>query len=425
MKNVLCFSFSLVMILLSYTSCSDTTKVEGIMDESTQPNLLPQDNIGIDLLKTFSEKVNKSKTKSFSFSDVQINKIENSSVSFKANQANQLTKATSIDSVTIPLITYTFEKDGNPGFAIVSPDEKVNKVLFYCENGRLADTSNFQEAAFLIRCIPNMIVNELNDYYMQPKTKTVIIDGVLMDEWNLPACIKTKWGYNTPYNNNYTAFNCSSSTSITTNGKYPASATAVAMAQCVANYPFPPEQLTKQYNVASFISKGKITANDKDAPKVAKLVKLFDTEFLHTKFACNRTQTLLANARVELSSLGFIEGQHFVYTSKENDIKTQMYLQFQCPTIYEASTKTNVNKTYTWIVDGMWFYLDSSMKKIQVNGYHCNWGIDGQYDSWYGSPFYPKYGPLEKPLFSPAYDVYPHFLHFRPVCDWCVLPPGF
>lgn len=375
-------------------------------------------DIAFEFVKDFSQKLNYKNTKSNEISNLEPKTWEKSTLIFSVNKDNEIIKTRSKtipNNTNIDIYTFTFMKNGKEGFAIVSPDERIHKVLAYVENGILADTSQFQNVSFMLKTIPNIVANNLNNYYMSNDIESKANDGYY--QVSLGSTIKTQWSYDTPYNNKYPTATCTT----VGNNKYPASATAVALAQAVVNYPaeYRPSTLTAKYNIKDIIATSKISTTNKNAAKVAELVRSFDQDEIITKFKCNRTITFLSDALGSLEALGFQKNNHYVYSSKEDVLQTLKCLSHQCVCIYAGYERYNANNYFVWLVDGFIGLSDLSYSKYKDGHYHCNFGMGGLYDSWFSSPVYPEWGPDKHPLFNPPFDMNMHFIHIRPYL------PGF
>lgn len=310
-------SYLIVCVLLILSGCSNNTdEIISTTQNETENKVEKDYQKALDLVKEFAEKVNRPKSKSFDFSAVEIKNVEKSSLPIKfTKEMPTVAKSKGIDmKESVDIYTFQFIKDGKEGFAIATDDPRHPTVLAYIEEGKLADTVENSAPAFVFRNIKNIVLSDINRYYgekLLPQAKTKVI----YQNWQFQPILTTKWTTNSPYNNNYHKPSGSSCTS-TENGKYPASYTAIALAQCIAAYPIDrvfqldlPTLLTNKYNVRAFASTPTITPTSSHASKVAQFVREFDSSQTtggFTTFQCGGfgTKTTLNWANIGLNNVG-------------------------------------------------------------------------------------------------------------------------
>ncbi len=433
-KNIIIFLG--IISLLAFYKCSN--EKENLIDSEKKAEV-PENVQGQDkalvLVKEFAEKINSS-SRAFDFSDLKIEKVEKSSVPVVFSDTVAGLARSSADDMkgSVDLYTFTFDKDGQKGFAISTDDPRCARVLAYVENGSLADTVNCPAVSLVLQRIQGVIALDLNRYYRDKENPELsrAVRADFFQSWQLLPNLKTKWHFQkAPYNNNYPyPSNGASKCKDTGNGKYPTSMMAISLAQCLASYSVDydlPTSLTNKYNVRAFGQTETIGEGSTHAAKVAELIRSFDDKAVsggHTTFTCSNfgPKTELRWAATGLADLG-LTNNYYLYTANKSInlmlLNTFRACRWDCPTIY-AGYNSNLSVYAVWILDGFIGDVNSNITKTENAMAHCCFNYGGSLDGWYAEPHAPKntYGQY---VLSGDYSYYMESLHFRAVCPWCVL----
>lgn len=390
------FKFYIVLFFFSCSNYNDR------IEETSQSN--NEGIIGYEkalaLVKDFATKINTPKSKAFRFSDLKIQKIEKESMPIKFANLQKLILTKSVDinlKESVDIYTFQFEKNGKQGFVMVTDDPRSSTVLAYVEEGSIADTVNSSAAAFVLNRVKDAIISDLNIYYSD-KLETKVPTKVIYNHWSLGPTLTTKWVCDAPYNNSYHYPNGTTCTS-TTNGKYPASYTAVALAQCIAGYPSDPIlkydlpiTLTNKYNVRAFASTQKITSSSPYATKVARFIREFDDIVPiggFSTFQCGGvgTKTELRHAHMGLNNVG-LTNDYFRYSGVNTPYKKLVEyfvkaLRLDCSSVV-AGYNSNLTKYSVWIIDGIAGLVAADYSDYSKDLFiHCNFMLGGNFDGWY------------------------------------------
>lgn len=357
----------------------------------------------------FAKKVSGEESRSvFDTKDLKVTNVEKEIINLDHTQETMLAKS---ESRSIETFRYTFEKDGEEGFAIATNDKRINRVLAFVEKGSIADTAIVPGMAYQVKRFKDVLAYDLDSYY----NKSTMANEP-MNEWTLPSFFKTSWHTKEPYNNNYEK--PSTPCDLTSNEKYQASSTAVCFAQCLVNYPSDydvPPVFSNKYNIAGLIEEPKIYEGDAMATEVASYVRQFDIDG-KTIYRCIGTSTDFDYEIPVLNNLGF-DSRYYYNLYKHDIIKTFNNLCWGCPTIYGgADIDFNVE---AWIVDGFWGLVNGDVTKIDLVSVHIVFAFGGTGNGWYANPSEPV-----SSTGTPAYDSGQYYhkfsFSFRPVCPWCV-----
>ncbi len=430
-----------IISLLVFCRCSNE-KEEIVYQEEENTDVVPENLQGqakaLLLVKEFAEKIHQSSRASsiFNFSDLEIEKVEKSSLPVKFSDKVSTLARSSVEDMKerVDLYTFTFKKDGNKGFAISTDDARCARVLAYVENGSLADTINCPGASVLLQNFSQVIALDLNRYYRDKEYPELsrAANSDFWQSWQLSPNLKTKWHFRkVPYNNNYPyPSNGASKCEDTDNGKYPTSMVAISLAQCLASYSVDydlPILLTSKYNVRVFGQTETISTSSTHAAKVAAFIRSFDdtsTSGGFTKFTCSNfgPKTELRQARIGLANLGLTD-QYYLYNANASInlmlLNTFRACRWDCPTIY-AGYNNNSSIYGAWIIDGFIGMVNSNITKTEDVMVHCCFNYGEQLIGWYANAHAPKnsYGQY---VLSGDYSYYMESLHFRAVCPWCVM----
>lgn len=183
------------VIVLSVTSCNNDKDYLSSEDLDQKDPFIEV----VDLVRNF-EKTSQTKSGNvYSDSeDIVIDNYEKSTYTLPLI-SNIQTKALNVDipdSASIDLYLVNFHKAGKAGFSIATADERIRRIYAYTEEGLISDTLDNPAMSYVIRCIPEIVVQDLQKYYNSLGTKAVTSTYV-----NIGPFLKTRWTQAAPYNN--------------------------------------------------------------------------------------------------------------------------------------------------------------------------------------------------------------------------------
>lgn len=320
----------------------------------------------IELVKEFSDKVNKSpyKTKSSSDSEIDITLEKYKTLKFNFPSTKGQNRTDSIN-----LYTFILEKNGNLGFAIASGDERIGNVYAYVENGSLSDTSYIRGMAYMISNIPYICQHDLYNYQNKP-TKS-FLDGFSGTIGRPNGLISTEWSQDPPYNWGTPSSTC-------TSGYYPAGCGVIAVAQIVAYY----KKCDKKFDFNALTENKTIkrTSSFYLTNEVSKFIAYIG-EKCKADYGCDETVTYMGSGCLTaLSSFGYTytSTHGSMYGNKNTYNKVRQCIE-NGNVIIAIGQDTGGAGGHFWIVDG----FIPSFTKSDANEIHCNWGWGGISNGWY------------------------------------------
>lgn len=277
-----------------------------------------------------------------------------------------LTRAVGGDSLCFEIQTVTFHTGQQQGYAIVSDDERLNRLYYFTADGQLTDTVSIPPLKELIDNVPLFAKKEIESEQQGVTTRAagdVFIDNI----------VRTKWSQAWPFNLYAKACNCSQCNDSIFKGHNPIGCTNVAVAQLIAHYGiFPGTYYGNQnINFASLPAKGPMY---EFYPEKVKVVAQFFHEIAlccETKFRCSGSAATPRAACNYLRDMGY----NCIYSSgplNQNQLKQDLQNNFPH---YIA------NAEHAWLITGM--KVENAVLTV-----YCNWGHGGASDGWsYTNPF--------------------------------------
>ncbi len=298
------FAFALFPI----TSCND----DALSNQSSNQNVKKGEEIELqktlNLIDKFANKVGANDNElrnSSSKEKLNVEKVEKKSFVFNVkNATSKLRSSNSGESEVLPelkyrtenvpeavdidLYTITFEKGGKEGFSIATSDDRVSRVYAYTENGSLSDTVFNLGLASMLYNIPDILEQDITNYYRGVKTITDYEKESEMNQLRasmplrFPASVqpvlKTEWHQGLPYN--------SACPIVCPLGeRAPAGCVAIAVAQIIVSK----EPLFSRLVTSSTLSAGT------EAEDAAKLI-YFIGKGCELSYNCGRTGGYLKNS---------------------------------------------------------------------------------------------------------------------------------
>lgn len=270
---------------------------------------------------------------------------------------------------SVNLYTFTLEKEGKTGFAIVSGDERVADVYVYVEEGSLSDTICIKGMANYIRKIPELCAYDL--HYCganEALTKCSPPDYYTNEGFSVRPLISTQWHQHEPYNWGTPGDVCD---------YYYAGCGVIAMAQIVAYY----QKCDRNFDFAALTKYTHIDVSSDSylTHEVSEFVKYVGS-LCNSEYSCSAspgTITYFPACMRAFTRLGYeyeYKGivDYIDYTKLDNCIsKGNVILAFGLDEVSRAG--------HFWVIDG---YVPL-LTKCDAAKIHCNWGWGGKSDGWY------------------------------------------
>jgi hypothetical protein len=355
-------------------------------ENEPQPQAEEQENRSpiIRLLEEFKESHSIPLTKTSSFLEFNIVNIETET--YTCDVADQLEDSPVLDALEsdetpdlfeVEIHTVEFENGGNKGFAIVSDDERINRVYAYTESGE------------------TVCEQDLLHFYNNEKAST---KGGFASRLLVQPITGLLWNKCAPYNQLVPA--CSGVGAIYA-GHAPAGCTPVAIAQAVA-YLCPPSlsssNINSLRNVGSYTDG---TTEEAWVNNMASWVRYIGT-CVGVNYGCSGSGAWISNITDEFNTWGI---NYSIGIDVNVNIQSMAYNLYKgYPHITTGFTK-NPREGHTWLWEGIDCYqteISSSTKKVTIVPntmvtVYCNWGWGRNSSSgWYAQANMEH--PSDKPL---------------------------
>lgn len=340
--------FILMTVPITLSSCdNDSVVLETNVDT---------DNRIINIIDDFRTSINMG---SRSSSDIQVLSVDTKYYKIESDTIIESAPTRSDDSI-FDINTVKIKVNESTGFAVLSTDERLNKIFYYTENGNLSDTTNIAPLKEYIDYIPFFAAEEI--------THPEVLDTRATDQDVLiNPIVPFKWGQSSPFNKLTPECDCSKCL-----GHMPIGCVTTASAQTLATI-----------GVFNSTYYGCKDIDFKNLPKYASQMTTDQqsqiSHFFHevalccqVKFQCGGSGSYVKSAYQYFKDLGF----DCTYT--EGSIDSQQLiseLQNGYPHMIGGS---NGDSGHMWIVDG----IKTSGTTIY---YSCNWGWNGYCDGWVDS----------------------------------------
>ncbi len=345
MKKIL-FLMSTVLFLL--TSCGNEDIPQGPMEEKIDPVFK--------MLKEYYSSINPEATRSEK--TFRIKTIDRRFYSVAGDSAIETPETRGNDSI-FDVTTVNLQFDKTEGYALLSSNEKINRVFYFTDNGCLSDTANIEPLKEYIEKVPCFASYELK----REKNETRASENDIV----LGPLVKTKWGQAEPFNRYTPVCNCN-----VCKGHNPIGCVATATAQFIRH----------SINFGgTFYGNRRVQELPATVYEMNENQKNLVAQFFHevalccqTKFECGGSHSQLKAAWQYLKDLGYYAD----YIEKGIDVeRLKKELTTGIPHLIGGRNKS---KGHVWLIDG-----------IRTSGdfydFHCNWGSVGQSDGWmYGNP---------------------------------------
>lgn len=358
-----------LMLSLCWMGCTreDDVAADVTLDDGSQAAL--------ELVNAFRQSVNQNDSRAAMPDDLEILGVDKQSISFKKVDASgaELSRTAAEPVKDVDMYTFTFLKGEKKGFAISVPDERVNQVLAYCENGSLADTAYIEGLAMVIRELPWVCARYLDEYENEPQSRATVTEFIT-DNF-----MKMEWDQDWPYNKYCPEKGCTDSR---LHGHAWAGCVAVATAQALAYVGWKPYG----YDFGALRGVATITDNSPHADEVARLIYEV-AEGCNMEYGCDGSSSSLQSARDYLLALGFNKNMAdpcFTYKKSSSFSNDLMYMAIgllRKPVAARGRMKKGDG--HMWLYTGVKGLFSSTDGVQRITHLYCNWGWGGSSNGWY------------------------------------------
>jgi hypothetical protein len=350
------FNFIVLMIVpIVLSSCdSDSVALETNVDT---------DNRITNIIDDFRTSVNMG---SRATSDIQVVSVDTKYYKIESDTVVESVPTRS-DDLFFDINTVKIKVNNTNGFAVLSTDERLNKIFYFTENGNISDTMYITPLKEYIDFIPLLAAEEITNSEVcdtRATNQDILIDPI----------VPFKWGQSSPFNNLTPVCNCSDC-----QGHMPIGCVTTASAQTLAT-------------IGTFKSTyfGSKDIDFKNLPRFAWQMtssqKSQISHFFHevalccqVKFECGGSGSYVKSAYQYFKDLGFS------CTYKEGSIDCQQLISELQKGFPHMIGGSKGKSGHMWIVDG----IKSSGSTIFFS---CNWGWNGYCDGWVdGNPYTVTY----------------------------------
>ena len=372
-----------VMMVLLFCSCNQR-EVEELSQVSLKGSIAENslvESVTLDLLNKFSKSLrNSSLTKSEN--SIIVDESIKTTYHFKWNhETNTKSNGPQIpDSVSVDLYLMKFhEADGTLGYSIATGDERINKVYVY-SHGDISDTARIYPLAHIIKSIPFIVKNDIENYYKNP-SETIHTYGARPDITTHGPLLCTHWHQEYPYNSQIKAFPVMNAHP-TLKGHAPVGCAATATAQVVTFYSkFKADIMANGkpyvYNFSKFAF---VAVPGEDAQfEVSQLCKEIGIALGIDYYP---TVGILYDPRKIGTYLADKQGYSVETKYHKNiDINKLADLIMKNNPHITAGVMHGTTSGHVWVWDGVQMNWNTN----EVMMVHCNWGMGIQKDSDFGS----------------------------------------
>lgn len=300
------------------------------------------------------------------------------------NQSYSVAEVLESDSISLPtraieeqdftVQTVCMDFGETSGYAVVSDDERLERVFFFTENGELSDTTFIRPLRDFFLSVPriaaDMIVEENNTILTRSgEVTTYVIEDV----------VKFKWGQGYPYNREMPACNCQAY-----GYHMPTGCVTTAVAQYLAkrgNFKgsYYPNDIP---NFSKFPIGGQTPFfTESQARQIANYF-LEIAQNCQVKFSCEGSGSHMDAVLNYLKELGI---NCYIPTSGWGYNEMIATLAGGIPLIVRGVNSRNMG--HMWLLTGVKYRRDLTDYVGNVE-YYCNWGWDGRSEGWMIGNYY-------------------------------------
>lgn len=362
MKHLAKLAFFMASLLLSASSCTeseDSCKVPK-NESSTLQSLLNDFSSSLCKNSRATETTPVIESVSKRYYVIRNGKVEETSVPTRSNNA--------ISDSTFSISTVTLRKGTTEGYALLSDDPGINKVLVYCEDGSLADTAYIPPLKLVVDSIH--YIGALNWRSDNSATNSS------QDEEIIGPLLNTKWDQESPYNMYMPSCSCSDCSK--RGGHQYVGCVPLATAQYIAK--------CGKFNGTFYGNRNPDFAEMTKQPYSNATTISSITQFIHevalncqTKFGCQASSSQPKAAYHYLLDMGY----NCSYDEKAVDIaRIEAELRKGFPHLIGAGVK-NKKSAHMWVIDGLKYTADKTCYL------HHNWGhTKGSSNCWILSTYF-------------------------------------
>lgn len=380
--------------MLLLLGCTSDYEVQQEYESEVSSN---DENLIKNMLQNFNKIVHNNQSRGLSCSEVEIDRIEQ-----KFYKAGLDGKIKIFDAITstrsnpegdiFDVSTVSFHIGESSGYALLSCNERINKVFYYTENGSLSDTCNNEVLADIFRLAPNIGASIMSgegagdgngggddnsEDEDEDDNPDLDADGSYDHKniYNYDEFVTTNWGQDYPYCK-YTPA-CSCTNCLRREGHKPLGCVAVATSQFIIHMGKFVGKTNETKNIDFNRLRNKLEYyNIYDKDKAARLGFEVATE-CKTSFKCDGSGADIKDAYSYLKSMGYDVEYHSGGLDEEAAKKC---LSNKWPII--VGGKKGLLKTgHVWLLDGI-------KRFVTEWHYHCCWGYNGKSDGWVDSYYY-------------------------------------
>lgn len=337
--------FSIICLVLGIAACTD----EQVGPQTPSTN---EAQTALELVNSFRANI-QGQSRSNSLTDLTILDVSKEAISFKKKGTSPQSRSQEDDCIQdVEIYTFTFENNGQKGFAISVPDERINQVLAYCENGSIADTAYIEGFSRVINNIPYTCAEILEYNLYSPYQHSPIQNVQTINNF-----MQTAWGQGYPYNSYCRQTSCPG-------GYATVGATGIATAQVIAYMSYHPSN----YDLSELKKQQHISQGDPLADEAGRFIYEV-AQGCNTLFACNSSYASIQNASNYLNEIGYnrigAPRAEYKKSSSFNEEKLTQSLQGRNPVMAFGNSKNKGG--YTWLYTGMIRIIDiETQETIQL-----------------------------------------------------------
>lgn len=359
-------------VIMCAVSCS--SDYPDIPSQGMSGNLMDQDKL-YSMLEQYYVEVHPSTRTSlpgFRITEVRSQSYSVANV-LESDSISLPTRATEEPDFTVQTVCMDF--GDTSGYAVVSDDERLERVFFFTENGEPSDTTFIAPLQDLIESVPviaaDMILNDDNVSQTRGTVTTYVIEDI----------VKFHWGQGYPFNNAMPTCECAEC--FNTNGHKPAGCVTTAVAQYLAkrgNFKgsYYPNDISDFYQFPSKYYEFSLSQARQIANYFLEIAQNCQIEFKCG--GSGSTVDAVVNYLKEIGincsipSTGF--GTNQIIASLASEIPLIM------------SGRNAAGKGHMWLVTGVIYKTDQVTGLTGNRDFYCNWGWNSKSDGWTIGDYY-------------------------------------
>lgn len=306
-------------------------------------------------------------------SDFKVLSVDTKYYKIDSDTVVEILQTRSTDSI-FDISTVRIKANDKEGFAVLSSDERLNKIFFYTDNGTISDTVNIPPLKEYIDLIPSFAADEITGTVSSTETR-----GTTTQNIDISPIVRFEWGQDEPYNKLAPACGCKKCQE--SGGHRPIGCVATATAQTLATIDrFKPTHYgCRDINFATLPATTNLMKKASESKKLQVAHFFYEVALgCQIKFGCGSSSSHVKAAYHYLTDIGF--------TCKyvKGPIDCQQLIQELQKGYPHIMGGHGSDGGHCWVVDGI---------RITSTGtsFSCNWGWNGDCNGWVdGNPFTAK-----------------------------------